>query len=417
MKTRSTEKQNPGEDKATQNYSKKQSEKQAELSSALLNWYDEFGRDLPWRVRGAHPNPYLVWAAEIMLQQTTVKTVIPYFYRFMERFPDIQSLADADIEDVLLMWQGLGYYTRARKLHECAKYLVENCGGKFPETYSELLKLPGIGPYTAASISSLAFDKREAVVDGNVIRVISRLYGIRESTAESLPEIKQKAQDLMSETRAADYTSAIMDLGATVCTPKNPLCGECPFKLDCIALAFGLIDEIPKIEKLQKVNKIGKLFWIENEDGDVFIQKRTEKGLLQGLTEFPWEAVEGGLESLNQIAFPIQKAEWVETGKSVRHVFTHINLTLVIYNTTLGPGELKDSDFISLAKNGGQFVPKENFKDYPFSTLMKKVIQKVESESKSKPESVSSKSKKKSSKSDPDSGSGSIIIKTLSQFD
>jgi A/G-specific adenine glycosylase len=375
--------------------------KRAALSSALLAWYDQFGRDLPWRVRGAHPNPYVVWISEIMLQQTTVKTVIPYFYRFLEKFPNIQTLADADIEEVLLMWQGLGYYTRARKLHECAQYLVKNCGGKLPKMYSELLKLPGIGPYTAASISSLAFNKREAVVDGNVIRVISRLYGIQESTAVSLPTITKKAQDLMSEERAADYTSAIMDLGATVCTPKNPDCAQCPFAADCKALSLNLIDEIPKIEKLQKVNKVGKLFWIENEAGDVLIRKRSEKGLLHGLAEFPWQAVAGDSSSLEEISFPIADAEWIKT-KSVRHVFTHINLNLEIYKTVVDSAKPK-TDLINLKKSGGQFVSKENFKDYPFSTLMKKVVREIESED----QKTSKRSKKPKAP----------VCKNLSQFE
>ncbi|WNY23361.1 Endonuclease III [Methanimicrococcus hongohii] len=379
-----------------------ENEKRAALSSALLSWYDQFGRDLPWRVRGAHPSPYTVWISEIMLQQTTVKTVIPYFYRFLEKFPDIETLANADIEDVLLMWQGLGYYTRARKLHECAQYLVKNHGGKFPETYSELLKLPGIGPYTAASISSLAFDKREAVVDGNVIRVISRLYGIQESTAISLPDVTKKAQNLMSDTRAADYTSAIMDLGATVCTPKNPVCNSCPFETDCAALSLHLIEEIPKIEKLQKINKIGKLFWIENESKEVLIRKRSEKGLLHGLTEFPWEAVEGDRSKLREIPFPIENTDWIETGKSVRHVFTHINLTLEIYQTKINSMK-NESDLMNLKKSGGQFVSKKDFENYPFSTLMKKVIREADSD-----DQKVSKNGKKSKK---------IVSKTLSQFE
>ena len=365
------------------------SEKQS-LSSKLLEWYDLFGRDLPWRMRGAHSNPYVVWISEIMLQQTTVKTVIPYFYRFTEKYPTIESLAAADIEDVLLLWQGLGYYTRARKLHECARLLTNQNGGEFPKTYKELLKLPGIGPYTAASISSLAFDQREAVVDGNVIRVISRLYGILESTSESLPTITKKAQELMPETRAADYTSAIMDLGATVCTPKNPTCESCPFQEECVALRDGLIEIIPKIEKLQKIKKVGKLFWIENETGEVFIQKRTEKGLLHGLTEFPWAAIEFKEASRNKnaaaesetdlmekIPFPIESRNWMKTGKPVKHIFTHIHLTLNIFKI-----KLSSADFESLNKSAdlktGQFVKKENFEDYPFSTLMKKVIKEAE---------------------------------------
>ncbi|MDR2944854.1 MAG: A/G-specific adenine glycosylase [Methanosarcinales archaeon] len=351
------------------------------FSSALLGWYDRSGRDLPWRVRGAHPNPYIVWAAEIMLQQTTVKTVIPYFYRFMEKFPDIQTLAEADIEGVLLMWQGLGYYTRARKLHECAKYLTANRDGKFPETYAELLKLPGIGPYTAASISSLAFDKREAVVDGNVIRVISRLYGILETV--SLPDIQKKAQNLMPEKRAADYTSAIMDLGAVVCTPKNPNCGSCPFQENCAALRNGMIDKIPLIQKLQKTGKTGKVFWIENETGGVFIQKRTEKGLLHGLTEFPWSAVvdsgdnsggdkSDGVNESGSVSFPIA-GDWTDTGKSVRHVFTHIRLELHIFKIRLS----KEAEASFLNQNSGFFVPESAFSDFPFSTLMKKIILEV----------------------------------------
>jgi len=343
-----------------------------DLSGALLDWYDRSGRDLPWRMRGAHSDPYMVWVSEIMLQQTTIKTVIPYFHRFMERFPDIQTLSKADIEDVFLMWQGLGYYTRARKLHECARYLVENTGGEFPKTHGELLKLPGIGPYTAASISSLAFDLPVAVVDGNVIRVISRLYGIRESTAVSLPKIREKAQSLMPEQRAADYTSAIMDLGATVCAPKNPDCGSCPFSESCAALKEGSIDQIPLIEKLQKVDKIGKLFWIENERGDVFIRKRTEKGLLHGLTEFPWSAVEGGREQLDDILFPV-KGEWESFGKSIRHVFTHIDLELHLIKIRLSKDE--EAGFLAHKRNeGGLFVSKNKFSDFPFSTLMKKII-------------------------------------------
>ena len=342
------------------------------MSAALLSWYDLSGRDLPWRMRGAHSNPYAVWVSEIMLQQTTVKTVIPYFHRFMEKFPDIQTLAKADVEDVLLMWQGLGYYTRARKMHECARYLAGKSGGKFPQTYRELLKLPGIGPYTAASISSLAFDLPEAVVDGNVIRVISRLYGILESTAVSLPKIKERAQSLMPERRAADYTSAIMDLGATVCVPKNPNCGVCPFKEACAAFKEGLVDEIPLTEKLQKVVKCGKLFWIENVNGDVFIQKRTEKGLLHGLTEFPWSAVEGDHNRLDDIPFPV-KGDWTDCGKSVRHVFTHINLELHIFKIRLS--KEGEADFLDQKTNGsGMFVSKDVFEAFPFSTLMKKIV-------------------------------------------
>ena len=344
-----------------------------------------------------------------MLQQTTVKTVIPYFHRFTEKFPTIQSLADADIDDVLLMWQGLGYYTRARKMHECARLLADEYGGKFPQTYDELLRLPGIGPYTAASISSLAFDKPEAVVDGNVIRVISRVYGIRESTSESLPDIIQKAKKLMPEKRAADYTSAIMDLGATVCTPKNPSCTFCPFEIYCAALSENVVELIPRIDKLQKVEKVGKLFWAEDENGAVFIRKRTEKGLLSGLTEFPWEAVEGGAEKLTDIPFPI-KSDWENTAVQVRHVFTHINLTLYVYRAKIKEEEIGSflAEFKGDSDSNIGFVSKGEFQNYPFSTLMKKVISKMgEGDGEKSQKKSGSNSKKETDKTK---------VKSLSQF-
>ena len=398
MKTPSAKLENPNS-----------SDLSAFFSLKLLAWYDEFGRDLPWRTRGAHPNPYTVWISEIMLQQTTVKTVIPYFYRFTEKFPTIQSLANADIDDVLLMWQGLGYYTRARKMHECARILVDKYGGKFPQTHDELLRLPGIGPYTAASISSLAFDKPEAVVDGNVIRVISRVYGIRESTSESLPDIIQKAKNLMPEKRAADYTSAIMDLGATVCTPKNPSCTSCPFEKCCAALSENVVELIPRIDKLQKVEKVGKLFWAEDETGAVFIRRRTEKGLLSGLTEFPWEAVEGGAEKLIDIPFPI-KSDWENTTIQVRHVFTHINLTLYVYHAKIK--EEEKAAFFDTFKGDSNgnigFVSKGEFQNYPFSTLMKKVISKMgEGDGEKSQKKSGNHSKKKTDKKK---------VKSLSQF-
>ncbi|MBR4926921.1 MAG: A/G-specific adenine glycosylase, partial [Alphaproteobacteria bacterium] len=187
------------------------------LSELLLKWYQKNGRYLPWRVKGrAHHDAYAVWVSEIMLQQTTVKTVLDYFDRWMTRFPTLSDLAGADIQDVLLMWQGLGYYTRAKKMHECAKVLVEKYDGQFPSNRSELLKLPGIGPYTASSICAFAFNLPETVVDGNVIRVIARLYGI--TTPIDKEDIYKRATALTSQKHGADYASAIMDLGATVCT-------------------------------------------------------------------------------------------------------------------------------------------------------------------------------------------------------
>lgn len=319
------------------------------LTQQLLGWYDKNGRELPWRVKGgAHFNAYAVWISEIMLQQTTVATVMDYFDRWMQKFPTIQSLARADIQDVLLAWQGMGYYTRARKIHECAKVLVEKYNGQLPQTREELLKLPGIGPYSASSICCFAYNIPETVVDGNVMRVIARLYGItKEITA---PEIYPMAQKLTSPTRGADYASAIMDLGATVCTPANPKCNLCPWQKSCIARQKKIAEQIPQIKKIAKKQMTGQVYLIQNTKGEYLIRKRTQKGLLHGLWEFPW--TENNLEK--------------EKLPCVTHVFTHIKLTLQLKNKHPDPSVFSD----------GIWVYPKHFKDYPFSTLMQKIIKK-----------------------------------------
>lgn len=192
------------------------------LSNLLLEWYNQNGRNLPWRVKGGpHPDPYVILVSELMLQQTTVKTVIPYFHRFMERFPTIADLAAAPLEEVYFYWQGLGYYTRARSLHATAQTIMEQYGGRFPDNRQDVLKLKGIGEYTVASFLALAFNQPETVIDGNVIRIICRMYGFTEPVEKIMPLIREKAQALTSTKHPADYASAIMDLGAGVCTPKN----------------------------------------------------------------------------------------------------------------------------------------------------------------------------------------------------
>lgn len=330
------------------------------VTEKLAKWYEKNGRDLPWRVKGgAHENPYEVWISEIMLQQTTVKTVTPYFKRFLERFPDVSALAAAPVDDVLLMWQGLGYYTRARKLHECAKTLVEKYGGHFPACRAELLRLPGIGPYTSAAVAALGFNLPEAVVDGNVIRVLTRLKGWTAPVTEIMNDINAYAEELTKASACpADHASAIMDLGAGICSPRSPLCTFCPLNENCRAYAENLTDCVPHIVKLKKTVQKGYVFWIENKKGEVLIRKRTEKGLLSGLTELPWNMDE---------TFPF-KADWHVTGKTVKHVFTHFDLTLTIVKARIA----------SLPPdNDGTFVLPEKFTDHPFSTLMKKVIKKA----------------------------------------
>lgn len=322
------------------------------MTNLLLQWYEKNGRELPWRVKGGpHPDPYVILVSEFMLQQTTVKTVIPYFHRFMARFPTVRDLAAAAEEDVYQLWQGLGYYTRARSLHKTAQMIVNEYGGRFPDTREGVLKLKGIGAYTVASFLALAFNQPETVIDGNVMRIIARLYHLTAPLDEIADTIRQKAAALTSREHPADYASAVMDLGAVVCTPKNPQCLLCPWQEYCQSRAAPDLEQIPVRRKLEKKEKQGAVFIVENDRGEVLIRKRTEKGLLSGLYEFPWNddgAVFDGV---------------VDMKKSVTHVFTHFKLTLNIYklksNMELTPGSI--------------FVRPENLSDYPLSTLMRKV--------------------------------------------
>ena len=322
------------------------------LANLLLQWYAQSGRDLPWRFKGgAHPNPYVVLVSEFMLQQTTVKTVIPYFHRFMDRFPTVFDLAKASVEEVYALWQGLGYYARARSLHATAQMIVKDFKGEFPKTKNDVLKLKGMGPYTVASFLALAFDEPETVVDGNVLRIIARLYHLTEPLSNIDDDIRAKAQKLLSKEHPADYTSAIMDLGATVCTPKKPQCLLCPWKDFCKSKDDSNLEQIPMRQKIGKTEKSGSVYLIYNSLGEVLIRQRTEKGLLFGLYEFPW-CDEGKL--------PL-KAKSLD--KKVVHIFTHIKLTLNIYTLKTDSSPISD----------GFFVQPQELSKYAFSTLMKKV--------------------------------------------
>lgn len=323
------------------------------LTVALLAWFAQCGRKMPWRVVGrAHPNPYAVWISEIMLQQTTVRTVMEYFDRWMKKFPDIETLARADIHEVLLAWQGLGYYTRAKKIHECAQVLMSKYDGKIPGERALLLKLPGIGPYSASSICAFGFNQPETVVDGNVIRVIARVYGLTHAVTKE--EIYALAAKLTPQKHGADYASAIMDLGAVICTPSTPNCPCCPWNKACIAYRNKLTSVIPLIEKPAKKIKEGCVYLIQNKTGAFYIQKRPGKGLLSGLYEFPW--FEGNT--------PPFEGEWKISKQVVKHTFTHFQLTLKLVYLT--------ADQVPLTE--GLFVYPNVFSEYPFSTLMKKVM-------------------------------------------
>lgn len=324
------------------------------LAKLLLEWYEHNGRELPWRVKGgAHPDPYVILVSEFMLQQTGVKTVIPYFQRFMERFPTLHSLAKATQEEVYQYWQGLGYYTRAKSLHATAQMIVNEFKGEFPHKATEVLKLKGIGPYTVASFLALAFNQPETVIDGNVMRVICRIYHLTEPLNEIADIIREKAIALTDKNCPADYASAIMDLGAMVCTPKKPQCLLCPWQKHCLSKDDPRLEEIPVRQKLDKKIKHGHVYLIYNQAGDIFIRKRTEKGLLSGLYEFPWSDKE---ELFKEATAKNHKRE-------VSHIFTHFKLILQVHQFV---AEQVAFD--------GQFVPTSELKNYPFSTLMKKVL-------------------------------------------
>lgn len=305
----------------------------------LLDWYDRNRRDLPWRAApGARPNPYRVWLSEIMLQQTTVATVGPYFQAFLYRWPTVWDLAAAELDEVLHAWQGLGYYARARNLHRCAQRVVRDHDGRFPDTESELQRLPGVGSYTAAAIAAIAFDRPAVVVDGNVERVIARIFAVGEPLPDAKARIRELAAQLTPASRPGDYAQALMDLGATVCTPRSPKCLLCPWKQSCAGRNEP--GKFPaRAPKRERPTRRGVAFWITRPDGSVLLRRRPEKGLLGGMIEVPstpW--VEGPMPTLAQAkrSAPLPVLDWRELPGTVTHTFTHFHLELRIIAGQVG---------------------------------------------------------------------------------
>ncbi|MEE8504836.1 MAG: A/G-specific adenine glycosylase [Kiloniellales bacterium] len=305
----------------------------------LLRWYGRDGRSLPWRTRGTEsPDPYRVWLSEIMLQQTTVATVGPYFRAFTARWPRIQDLAGASLDEVLAAWAGLGYYARARNLHACAKSIVADHGGDFPGTEAGLRELPGIGPYTAAAVAAIAFGRRASVVDGNVERVIARLFAVETPLPGAKAELRGLAAGLLPEAPPerfsfGDYAQAMMDLGATVCLPSRPRCAACPLVKVCAAHAAGLAGDLPRqAPKRARPTRRGVIFRVVRPDGAILLRRRPEKGLLGAMMELPsteWrEAPWTGPEARAQAPL---SAEWTELPGLVRHTFTHFHLELRVW--------------------------------------------------------------------------------------
>jgi A/G-specific adenine glycosylase len=321
---------------------------------------------------GILPNPYHVWLSEIMLQQTTTATVSPYFNAFIQRWPTIEALASASLDEILHAWQGLGYYARARNLHRCAQIVVKQHKGCLPKTASELMTLPGIGDYTSAAIAAIAFNKAEAAIDGNVIRVGSRLFGIETPYPQSLPIIKAAVRDLVPTNRPGEFAQALMDLGSQVCTPKRPSCELCPLTDHCEGRRRDIAEFLPIKRKASPLpTRYTSIFWlIREEDNALLIQRRPEKGLLGGLFEFPstpWQEKKISPKDAKTLA-PFE-ARWVAVLGTVTHTFSHFHLEMrVLKGSVEGKG---DAEL--------QWCKPDNFANYAFPTIMKKVMRHMSS--------------------------------------
>jgi A/G-specific adenine glycosylase len=336
----------------------------------LLAWYDRHRRVLPWRpLSGEHADAYRVWLSEIMLQQTGAKTVGPYFEKFVARWPDVAALGRASLDDVLRMWAGLGYYSRARNLHACAVTVLRDHGGAFPDTEQGLRALPGIGPYTAAAIAAIAFGARTMPVDGNIERVVSRLFAIEKPLPRAKPLIQQLATTLLGAARAGDSAQALMDLGASICTPKKPACALCPLNQDCVARAGGDQESYPrKAPKKTGALRLGAAFVVTRGD-QLLVRTRPEKGLLGGMTEVPgsrWLAGQEDTAALKQAPVVRGIARWHREAGVVSHVFTHFPLELVVYTAIVAAR--------TAAPAGMRWVPIATLKDEALPSVMRKVI-------------------------------------------
>ena len=340
-----------------------------DLPLILLEWYDVHARAMPWRVppaarvAGVRPDPYRIWLSEVMLQQTTVATVRDYYQRFTARWPTVADLAAAADADVMGEWAGLGYYARARNLLKCARAVVADHDGHFPADHAALLKLPGIGPYTAAAVSSIAFDLPFTVLDGNVERVMARLYDIHTPLPAAKPELMTRAEALTPTTRPGDYAQAVMDLGATICTPKSPACGICPWRDPCLARRNGTAAELPKkAPKKPKPIRHGTVYLGQRADGAWLLETRPDKGLLGGMLGWPgtdWIEADGPRPADT----PPASADWQPLAGEVRHTFTHFHLMLTVMHAPL------PEDTVPAR---GHFVVRDDFRPSDLPTVMRK---------------------------------------------
>ncbi len=355
-------------------------EQRKQFRSLLLDWYTHTRRQLPWR---RDRDPYRVWISEVMLQQTRVQTVLDYYERFLQQFPDVQRLAAAELETVLKAWEGMGYYARARNLHRAARYIVEELNGQLPQSYEELAQIPGIGPYTAAAIASISFGEARAVLDGNVQRVLARLLLIRErlGRAEVRRRLQEAADKLLDSARPGDFNQAMMELGATLCTPRRPKCLLCPVKRFCRAVA-ELEDpaQLPLRRPRDPVPHYDIAVGLIWDEGLLFIDRRQEDGLLGGLWEFPGGKIEAG-ETPQQAVKREIKEELdldVEVGDffmEVRHAYTHFKITMRVYHCIYTGGEPRLTAAIDW-----RWVRPEELKYFPFAAASQKIIRRLEAE-------------------------------------
>ncbi len=368
-----------------------QAEPPAARPVLLLSWYDRHRRVLPWRPpKGVRAEPYAVWLSEIMLQQTGVKTVGPYFEKFLARWPDVAALAAASLDDVLRMWAGLGYYSRARNLHACAVAVMRDHGGRFPDNEEGLRRLPGIGPYTAAAIAAIAFGRSTMPVDGNIERVVSRLFAVDEPLPRAKPLIRKLAATLLGETwasdarhrpgdeesragdeqsRAGDLAQALMDIGASICTPKKPACALCPLNEGCVARGRGDQETFPR----KRPKKSGELrcgaAFVVRRGNELLLRTRPEKGLLGGMSEVPgsdWLVGQENEAALKQAPRLKGVTHWRRKVGAVSHVFTHFPLQLVVYTAKVPA--------VVPAPKGMRWVNIASLKDEALPSVMRKVI-------------------------------------------
>ncbi len=334
----------------------------------LLAWYDANRRILPWRfLRGEKPDPYRVWLSEIMLQQTTVATVGPYFQKFTKRWPTISALASAPVDDIMSAWAGLGYYSRARNLHACAKQLVADHRGALPADERALLALPGIGPYTAAAIAAIAFGMQAAPVDGNIERVLARLCAVREPLPAAKPRLRKIAEAFAPAKRSGDFAQAMMDLGATVCTPRSPSCTSCPWSSDCLARKNGIAHTLPaRKAKAARPLRRGASFVVLNARNEILLRRRPPKGLLAGMHETPMSPWGKSFPRDPQANAPMA-AGFRKLPGLVHHTFTHFELELEIFVARLTHRQAQAVT--------GEWAPQDQLARFALPSIIRKVIE------------------------------------------